>query len=238
MFDYSNRVVIVTGAVGNLGAAVARAFQQAGATLVLVDRGAERLQQMFPELTGSPDHFLAQGVDIGDQPAVAAMAAEAVRRFGRIDVLVNTVGGYRAGIPLHETSLADWDFLHNLNARPVFIACHAVVPQMLKQGAGKIINTSSAAGLHGEAGAAAYSASKSAVIRLTESLSAELKTSGINVNCVLPGLIDTPTNRAAIPGADYSRWVTPEALADIMLFLASAQASAIHGVALPVNGVG
>lgn len=238
MFDFSNRVVVVTGAAGNLGAAAAQAFQQAGAQLVLVDRGADRLQKMFPELADAPDHFLAQGVDLGDQSAVEAMVAEAVRRLGRIDVLVNTVGGYRAGIPLHETTLADWDFLHHLNARSVFIACRAVVPQMLKQQAGRIINTSSAAGLNGEAGASAYSASKSAVIRLTESLAAELKNSGINVNCVLPGLIDTPANRAAIPGADYSRWVTPEAIAEVMLFLASAQARAVHGVALPVSGPG
>ncbi|MFN7948618.1 MAG: SDR family NAD(P)-dependent oxidoreductase [Blastocatellia bacterium] len=237
MFDFSQRVVVITGAAGNLGTAVAQSFHRAGAQMVLVDRGADRLPRLFPELAGSSAHFLATGVDLGDAASVEAMAAEAVKRLGRIDVLVNTVGGYRAGTPLHETPVEDWDFMLSLNARSVFVACRAVVPHMLRQGGGKIINTSSRAAFSGEAGAAAYSASKSAVLRLTESLSAELKAQGINVNCVLPGMINTPQNRAAIPDADYSRWVEPEALADVMLFLASDYARAIHGAAVPVYGL-
>ncbi|HWQ32490.1 MAG TPA: SDR family NAD(P)-dependent oxidoreductase [Blastocatellia bacterium] len=237
MFDFSQRVVVITGAAGNLGAAVAQAFHRAGARLALADRGADRLPRMFPELAGSSDHFLATGVDLNDAASVETMAAEAVKRLGRIDVLVNTVGGYRAGTPLHETPVEDWDFMLSLNARSVFVACRAVIPHMLRQGSGKIINTSSRAAFSGEAGAAAYSASKSAVLRLTESLSAELRTQGINVNCVLPGMINTPQNRAAIPDADHSRWVEPGAIADVMLFLASDYARAVHGAAVPVYGL-
>lgn len=237
MFDFSQRVVVITGAAGNLGTAVAQSFHRAGARLVLVDRGADRLPRLFPELAGSSAHFLATGVDLGNAASVEAMAAEAVKRLGRIDVLVNTVGGYRAGTPLHETPVEDWDFMLSLNARSVFVACRAVVPHLLRQGSGKIINTSSRAAFSGEAGAAAYSASKSAVLRLTESLSAELRTHGINVNCVLPGMINTPQNRAAIPDADHSRWVEPEAIADVMLFLASDYARAVHGAAVPVFGL-
>lgn len=237
MFDFSQRVIVITGAAGNLGTAAAQAFQRAGARLVLVDHRADRLPRLFPELAGSPDHFLATGVDVDDPASVAAMTAEAVKRLGRIDVLVNTVGGYKAGPPLHETPVADWDFMLSLNARSVFVTCHAVIPHLLRQGSGKIINTSSRAALGGEAGTAAYSASKSAVLRLTESLSAELKAHGINVNCVLPGLIDTPQNRAAMPDADHSRWIEPAALADVMLFLASDDARAIHGAAVPVYGL-
>jgi NAD(P)-dependent dehydrogenase (short-subunit alcohol dehydrogenase family) len=236
MFDFSNRVVVVTGAAGNLGAAVVWAFQQARAKLALVDRAPGRLRQLFPALADSPDHFLAHSVDVTDAAAVEAMAREAVRRFGRIDVLVNTAGGYRAGTPLHETPLETWDFLLNLNARSVFAVARAVIPHMLRQGSGKIINVASRAALAGGANEAAYSASKSAVVRLTESLAAELKDSGINVNCVLPGLIDTPPNREAMPEADHSRWVAPEALSDVILFLASDAARAIHGAALPVYG--
>ena len=115
----------------------------------------------------------------------------------------------------------------------VFTVCRAFAPQLLQQGAGKIVNIASRGALAGDAGAAIYSASKSVVVRLTESLSAELKPKGINVNCVLPGLIDTPPNRAAMPNADYSRWVTPEALSQIILFLTSDAAAAIHGAAIP-----
>jgi NAD(P)-dependent dehydrogenase (short-subunit alcohol dehydrogenase family) len=238
MFDFSNQVVVVTGATGNLGGAVARAFQTAGAKLTLVDRATDRLQQVFPDLVGSPDHLLVNSVDLTDADAVEVMVAETIKRLGRIDVLVNAVGGFRAGTPLHETSLETWDFMLNLNARSVFIASRAVIPHMLAQGSGKIISVAARPGLKGSAKMAAYSASKSAVIRLTESMAAELKGAGINVNCILPGTIDTPQNRQAMPDADPSRWVKPEALADVILFLASDAAREVHGAALPVYGRG
>jgi NAD(P)-dependent dehydrogenase (short-subunit alcohol dehydrogenase family) len=238
MFDFSDHIVVVTGAAGNLGSAVAKAFRAAGATLVLLDRAADRLSRLFPELVGAADHFLAHSVDLTDADSVAAMVDEAVKRFGRIDVLVNVAGGYRGGTAVHETPLETWDLLMNLNARSVFIASGAVIPAMLERGSGKIVNVAARAALEGGRKMGAYSASKSAVVRLTESMSAELKRSGINVNCVLPGTIDTPQNRAAMPKADTSRWVAPEALADVILFLASDTARAVHGAAVPVYGLG
>lgn len=238
MFDFTNRVVVITGAAGNLGVVTARAFQSTGASLVLVDRSPDRLPKLFPELADSSKHYLATLVDLGDVAAVENMARETVNRLGKIDVLVNTAGGYRAGLPLHEAPLEDWDFLLNLNAKSVLIACRSVIPQMLRQNAGRIINIASRAALSGEANAAAYSVSKTAVVRLTESMSAELKSHDINVNCILPGMIDTPPNRQAMPDADYSQWVAPEALTDVILFLASDAARAIHGAALPVFGKG
>jgi len=238
MFDFTNLVVVITGAAGNLGVVTARAFQAAGGALVLVDRSPDRLPKLFPELAASPQHFLATGVDLGNVAAVEAMARETVNRLGKIDVLVNTAGGFRAGLPLHEAPLEDWDFLLNLNAKSVLIACRAVIPQMLQQNAGKIVNIASRAALMGEANAAAYSVSKTAVVRLTESMSAELKRHDIHVNCILPGMIDTPPNRSAMPDADFSQWVAPEALADVILFLASDAARALHGAALPVFGKG
>jgi NAD(P)-dependent dehydrogenase (short-subunit alcohol dehydrogenase family) len=236
MFDFSDRVVIVTGAVGDLGQAVTRAFQAAGARLALTDHAADRLQQVYSDIAGSRDCFLAGSVDVTDAGAVAAMVEETIGRFERIDVLVNTVGGFRGGMLLHETPLETWDLMFNLNARSVFIASRVVIPHMLRQGSGKIINVAARAGWQGSAKMAAYSASKSAVIRMTESMAAELKGSGINVNCVLPGTIDTPQNRQAMPKADYTRWIKPETLADAILFLASDAARDVHGAALPVFG--
>jgi NAD(P)-dependent dehydrogenase (short-subunit alcohol dehydrogenase family) len=237
MFDFSDRVVVITGAAGNLGGAVARAFEAAGAKLVLVDRRPDRLQRLFPKLADSPDHYLATSVDLTDVESVGAVVAEVRQRFGRIDVLVNAAGGYRAGTPVHETPLETWDFVLDLNARTGFISSSAVIPVMLEQGSGTIVNVSARAGLKGAGKAAAYSVSKSAVIRLTESMSAELKRSGINVNCILPGTIDTSQNRESMPTADHSRWVPPEALADVILFLASDAARAVHGAAVPVYGL-
>jgi NAD(P)-dependent dehydrogenase (short-subunit alcohol dehydrogenase family) len=165
---------------------------------------------------------------------VEAMVEEAAERLGRIDVLANVAGGYRAGTAVHETPLETWDFMLNLNARTAFSVSRAVIPHMLQQGAGKIIHVSARAGQQGSAKMAAYSASKSAVLRLTESMAAELKRQDINVNCVLPSTIDTPQNREAMPNADYSRWVKPEAIADVIMFLASDAARAVHGAAIPV----
>jgi NAD(P)-dependent dehydrogenase (short-subunit alcohol dehydrogenase family) len=238
MYHFSDRVVIVTGAAGNLGSAVARAFQAAGAKLVLVDRAPDRLQRLFPDLVDSSDHFLATSVDLTNVGAVEAMVDETVERFGRVDVLANTAGGFRAGTPVHETPLESWDFMLNLNARTVLIAGRAVIPQMLRQGSGKIVNVAARAALKGGAKMAAYSASKSAVLSLTESMAAELKRENINVNCVLPGTIDTPQNRQAMPKANYDRWVKPEAIADVILFLASDAGRAVQGAAVPVYGKG
>ena len=236
MSDFAHRVVMITGAAGNLGQAVARAFQAAGARLVLVDRRPDRLQRLFPELAASPDHFLATSVDLTDQVAVKGLVDEALSRFGRIDALANTAGGWRGGKPVHETPLDTLDFLLNLNARTVFIASSAVVPPMLAQGGGKIVNVAARAAMGAASKNGAYAASKSAVLRLTETMAAELKHEGINVNCVLPGTIDTPQNRQAMPGADHSRWVAPEAIADVILFLASDAARAVSGAAVPVYG--
>jgi NAD(P)-dependent dehydrogenase (short-subunit alcohol dehydrogenase family) len=234
----SNQVVAVTGSVGNLGLATARALQQVGAKTILVDRSEDRLREHYPGLIDSPDHFLAGGVDLADQDSIARMAQSALERFGRIDALVNTVGGYRGGKPVHEMGLDDWDFLFGVNLRTTLLCCRAIIPQMLRQGRGKIVNVASRDGLTGTAGYSAYSASKSAVLRLNESMAAELKGSNINVNCIMPGTIDTPQNRKAVPNGDFSKWVEPEAIAEVILFLISDAARAINGAALPVYGKG
>jgi len=231
-------VILITGAVGNLGLATARAFHAAGARTVLVDRSQERLGERFPELADSSQHLLAGGVDLSDAASLDRLVADTLARFGRIDALVHTVGAWRGGKPVHETDLADWDFLFNVNLRTTLLCCRAVIPQMLKQGRGKIVNVASRDGIAGSAGYAAYSASKSAVIRLTEALADEVKASNINVNCILPSTIDTPQNRAAQPTADFTKWVEPSAIADVILYLASDASRAIHGAALPVFGKG
>jgi len=234
----AGKVVIVTGSVGNLGLATARALQETGAKTVLVDRSEERLRENYLELAGSADHLLAGGIDLTNPDALARVAAATCDRFGRIDALVNTVGGYRGGKPVHEADLADWDFLFGINLRTTLLCCRAVIPQMLRQREGRIVNVASRDALMGSAGYGAYSASKSAVLRLTESLAAELKASNLNVNCILPGTIDTPQNRKAIPDGDFAKWVAPEAIADVILFLISEAARAVNGAAVPVYGQG
>ena len=236
MSDFTDRVVVITGATGNLGTAVARKFMVAGAKIGFLERSPDKINILFPETVNAPDQYLVQQVDVTNPDSMEEVANELLRKFGHIDILVNTVGGYRTGTPLHQTSLDTLDFMLNLNARSVFVSCQAFIPSMIDNNYGKIVNVSARPGLRGVRNAAAYSASKSAVIRLTESMSSELKHKGINVNCVIPGTIDTPQNRQATPEADFNRWVSPEAIADVILFLASDVASAIHGAAIPVYG--
>lgn len=224
------KVALVTGAAGALGGAVATVFAAAGATLALTDRSAERLR------AASGGAHWQRPCELGDGEAVAAMVDEAARELGRLDVLVNCHGMYHGGTPVHETPLADWDLIVDADARSVFHTCRAVVPHLLR-GGGRIVNVGARAALAGSAGSAIYTAAKSAVVRLTESMAAELRERGIGVNCVLPGTIDTPANRASRPDADFTRWVRPEAIADVMLFLCSDAARAVHGAAVPVYGL-
>jgi len=226
------RVVLITGAGGALGHAVAAAFR-GDARLVLTDRHQDRLQAAYGDW---PETLLATA-DLSSAESVAALCARTIERFGRIDVLVNVAGGFRGGKGLAEAPDDELDQLLAMNARSVWNACRGVLPAMLRQGAGKIVTIASLNALAGGANVAAYSASKAATLRLCESLAAEVKSKGINVNCVLPGTMDTPANRAAMPDADPARWVDTGAVADVVRFLASDAARAVHGAALPVVGL-
>ncbi|MGH8682504.1 MAG: SDR family oxidoreductase [Burkholderiales bacterium] len=231
---FSNRTVLVTGAAGNLGRIVADAFAARGANLVLVDLRPESLERAFG---AEDDRRLLAPANLLDQEQVHAAVKKAVQRFKRIDVLCNLAGGFRMGQPVHATSDETWNFLFDINARTVLHAVRAVVPGMIENGGGKVINVGAYAAQKGVAQMGAYAAAKSAVIRLTEALAAELREKNINVNCVLPTVIDTPENRTAMPGADPRRWVAPRDLANTIAFLASEDARAIHGAALPVTGL-
>ncbi|HSD95984.1 MAG TPA: SDR family NAD(P)-dependent oxidoreductase [Sulfuricaulis sp.] len=236
MSGLKDKVMIITGAAGNLGRAVAACVQAQGARMVLVERSVEHLKAAYGELKGSDHQWLAGDVDMTDPKAVNAMAAEAHKRFGRLDGLVNTVGGFRGGKPVHEADLAEWDFMYDINVRTALHACRAVIPYMLQAQRGRIVNVASRNAFQGSPNYAAYSAAKTAVLRLTESLAGELKTRGINVNCIVPGTIDTPQNREAMPKADFSTWVPPEDIAHVIAFLLSDEARSVTGAAVPVYG--
>jgi len=231
MFNFSEKVVMVSGASGNLGGAVARAFHQAGAKLVVPDRASGRMQSLFPQLSAQ-EHLLLENTDVTIPEDMQWLVGRALERFGRIDVLVNTIGGFRAGKPLHETSIKDWDFMMDLNARSIFNICQAVLPAMLEQQSGKIVNIGARPALAAGPNNAAYSASKSAVVRLTESMAEAYKHQGINVNAVLPSALVTETDLAQDPKAG----VTPEQVALVIQFLCSQEANIIHGAAIPAYG--
>jgi NAD(P)-dependent dehydrogenase (short-subunit alcohol dehydrogenase family) len=141
------------------------------------------------------------------------------------------------GESVFETQDSTWDFLFNLNTKSIVYMTQRLVPAMVAQGRGRVINVGAVAATEGQAMMGAYLASKSATIRLTESLAEEVKRYGVNVNCVMPGVIDTPRNRADMPDADFAQWVRPEKMAEVIGFLASEASSAIHGASVPVRGL-
>jgi NAD(P)-dependent dehydrogenase (short-subunit alcohol dehydrogenase family) len=231
-----DRVVLVTGAAGNLGAAVCARFAAEGARIVGVDLDAGRVADRLAGLKLGQDRLLTLGVNVLDEAATRALADQVKATFGRIDVLVNVAGGFTMGTPVHETSLDTWRHMLDLNATSVLLMAKAVVPTMIAQGSGRIVNVSARAAHKGEAQMAAYCVGKAAVLRLTEAMAAELGEHGITVNAILPSTIDTPQNREAMPKADFSKWVSPDALAETIAFLASPAAAAVSGAALPVYG--
>lgn len=238
MEDLARKVVMITGAAGNLGTSTTQKFMELDSKLALVDHSADRLQQKFGALNHSTGLYLSPSVELTDPNQVGKIVSKIVDKFGSIDALINIAGGYHAGSPVHETSVETLKNLYELNVLTMFNTCHAVIPIMLEAGAGSIINIGARSGLKGSFNTGAYSASKSGVIRLTESMSAELKRSGIRVNCVLPGTIDTPKNREDMPNADFSRWVTPGEIAEIISFLVSEKSVAVTGASIPAFGKG
>jgi NAD(P)-dependent dehydrogenase (short-subunit alcohol dehydrogenase family) len=232
--SFEQRTVMVTGATGNLGRAVAASFSSLGAQLALIGRSADLLGKTFGD-EGPRRLFLP--TDLLDTVAVEASFATAVERFGRIDALCNLAGGFRMGEAVHETADKTWDLMWDLNVRTLLNMVRVGVPHMIASGGGRIVNVGAYSAQKGLAQMAAYCAAKSDVIRITESMAAELREKNINVNCVLPTILDTPENRAAMPGADASKWVAPQDLASVIVFLASESAHAIHGASVPVTGL-
>ncbi|WP_042880288.1 SDR family NAD(P)-dependent oxidoreductase [Cupriavidus necator] len=225
--NFNGKNVLITGARGNLGRAVAQAFAQAGARVVLLDRHAAPL----PE---AGNGHLALQADLLDAAQLAQAVQQAIQACGRIDVVCNLAGGFAMGPAVHETDAAAWDHLFDMNVRTVLNLARVVVPHLLEAGGGSIVNVGANSAARGLAQMGAYCASKDALVRVTESMSAELRDRSIRVNAVLPSILDTPENRQAMPDAEHTRWVGLDALADVILFLASDAARAVQGALVPV----
>ncbi|MDF3936161.1 SDR family NAD(P)-dependent oxidoreductase [Pseudomonas citronellolis] len=226
------RVIAITGAFGNLGLALAAGAVARGAQVAMLGRsGVDGV--VLPAALG--DALLLGGVDVASLASAEQAMARIEARFGRLDGLVNAAGAFRWQT-LAEGGLAGWDQLYAANLRTAVTACKAALPLLRRADAGRIVNIGAAGALKAGAGMGAYAASKAGVARLTESLAEELKDAGVTVNAVLPSIIDTPQNRADMPDADVARWVTPAALAEVILFLLGDAAAAVTGALIPVTG--
>ena len=232
--DFAGRTVIVTGGTGALGGSVVRGFLDAGARVLVsyvVEDEVAPFRQQFADAAGRVELHRCD----------VRRAAEVETLFqhvpsGDLRAVVNLAGGYR-WTRVADTDDATLEHLLDLNLRTTFAMCRAAAPALVAAGGGAIVNVSARAALRGEAGNGVYGATKAAVLALTQSLSAELKGDGVNVNAVLPSIIDTPANRKAMPKSDPAAWVAPADLASVIVFLASDAAAAIHGAAIPVYGL-
>jgi len=219
--------IAITGAAGSLGSAIVRAALDAGATVAAIDHAAVN--------AGSGKVHAFGGVDLSSAAAVESTFAAIGEALGGLDALVNVAGTFRWE-KLEGGKLATWDLLFNVNLRTAVASCMAALPLLTQSKAGRIVNIGAAGAVKAGAGMGAYAASKAGVFKLTEALAEELKDRGVTVNAILPTTIDTPANRKDMPDADFSRWVNPAQIADVILFLLSDRAQAVTGALIPVAG--
>jgi NAD(P)-dependent dehydrogenase (short-subunit alcohol dehydrogenase family) len=222
--------IAITGGFGTLGAAVARVAAAAGAHVAAIDRA-----DAAPGSLADAGIATIAGADIADGEGARKAIDAAATALGGLDALVNIAGAFRWET-LADGSLDTWDLLYRINVRTAAAASKAALPHLRKSNAGRIINIGANAATRAAAGMGAYTASKAGVMRLTESLAEELKDANITVNAILPSIIDTPPNRSDMPNADFGKWVRPEQLADVILFLVSDAASPVTGALVPVVG--
>lgn len=232
----SGKVVIVAGGTGGLGAAVARLLLERDARVAVTFRREEEFAALQQSAGSAQDRLAGFRVDVTDSTATEKFVQQSLAQFGHIDALVNTVGAYAGGLTLWKTGAETFDRMIDLNLRSGYSLAHAVVPVLLAQKHGAIVNISAKAAWDHAAGASAYAASKAAALALMDSLAADLRGSGVRVNSILPSIIDTDANRRAMPQADFTQWPKPEDIARVVLFLLSDDARVIHGASIPVFG--
>lgn len=231
-----SRVAIVTGSTGALGRVVVKTLLENGAYVVAVYR-SEQKQKELVELLGNVGNSVVEiQADVTSEAQVQGLLLKTVEKYGRVDILLNIVGTYKGGTDVSSTPESDWDFSMDINLKSAFLCSKAVLPYMVKQNYGKIVNVSAKPAVEKRvrAKSGAYAVSKMGVKVLTETIAEEVKQ--YNINCIIPSTIDTPANRLSLLKGDPSKWVKPEDIAKVVLFLVSDDSKVIRGASLPVFG--
>ena len=233
---FSGAVILVAGGTGGLGRAVSLAFLNQDAKVVVTYRNPDEFASLQSEAGVHNSSLQGRRLDVTDVAAVGQLVEWIVKQHGRLDALVNTVGGYAGGIKLWDLDAAVFDRMLAVNLRAGFALAQAAVAPMLRQKHGAIVNVAAKAAFDHAAGASAYAASKAGALAMMDSLAADTRGTGVRVNSILPSIIATEANRKAMPNADFSSWPKPEEITQVILFLCSDLAKAIHGAAIPVFG--
>lgn len=234
--DFSEKVVLVAGGTGGLGRAVSLAFLEQGAQVTVTFRHEGEFQTLKDAAADRATRLSGFNVNVTDPEQTAELVKKIVAQWNRLDVLVNTVGGYAGGTPLWELAPEVFARMIDLNLRATYSLAKSAVPPMLARKTGAIVNVASKAAWDHAAGASAYTSTKAAAVALVDSLAADLIGTGVRANSILPSIIDTEANRKAMPNADFSKWPKAEDIAEVVLFLASDRARVIHGASIPVFG--
>ena len=232
--EFLGKTVVVTGAAGGFGEHLARAFVEEGAFVIAVDKQHTTLAKVFGD---AHELIKTVAVDLLDEAATTKIFSKLDSGSKGIDILCTVAGGFSMGELVHETTSETWELMIDLNVRTLLNSVKAIAPGMILRGKGRIITVGANAAKSGLSEMGAYCAAKSAVMRITESMAIELRPKGVNVNCILPSIIDTASNRAAMPDANPKNWVAPHELSSVVIFLASSQANAISGASIPVVGL-
>jgi NAD(P)-dependent dehydrogenase (short-subunit alcohol dehydrogenase family) len=233
---FAHTVALVAGGTGGLGRAVSVAFLGEGAAVEVTYRDGAEFDALAGAAGPNSERLVGHRVDVTDETAVDDLVASIAAKHGRLDILINAVGAYAGGTPLWDTQAAVMERMLALNLRSGFVLSRAAARAMLPHRRGAIVNVASKAAFDHAAGQGAYAASKAAAVAMLAALAADLRGTGVRANSIVPSIIDTPANRAAMPGADFSKWPQADEIARVVLFLCSDDAKVVHGAAIPVYG--
>src|SRR5580658_1403215 len=232
----AGQVVLIAGGTGGLGRAISAAFLEEGAVVIVTYRKQDEFEALRQAVGAHASRLEGLNADVTNEAAVLQQVTAMVTKHGRLDVLINAVGGYAGGRKLWEMDANVLDKMLSANLLPGYVLSRAVVPIMVRQGRGVIVNVAATAAVDHPASLAAYAASKAAAVAMIDSLDADLKDTGVRANSILPSIIDTEANRKAMPNADFAKWPKPRDIARVILFLCSDDAKLVHGAAIPVYG--
>jgi NAD(P)-dependent dehydrogenase (short-subunit alcohol dehydrogenase family) len=234
----NGKVAVVTGSTGALGRVVVKTLLDNGVRVVSTYRSEDKQRELADFVGETKGMLTSIQADVTDESSVQALFQKVIREHGRVDILLNIVGAYKGGADMANIRLSDWDFMMNVNLKSTFLCCKAALPQMMIQNFGKIVNVAARTAFEKRFRSknGAYAVSKAGVIVLTETIAEETKKFDININCIMPSTIDTPDNRQNFPDADFMKWVKPEQIANVILFLASEDSKTISGACIPVYG--
>ena len=235
MKTLENKVAIITGGTGALGRGVSKYFLEQGAKVLatfIIEKECEECKNLISTFN---DSIIYRKTDVTDEDQFLGAVKDTIANFGKVDILINIVGGFLYK-ELKDTTVEDFDKLVDMNLKSCFIGCKSVIPEMIKNSYGKIVNISAKPAIKGASGMSIYGASKAGVARITEALAEEVKDFNISVNAIIPGTIDTPRNREDMPDRDFTKWVNPEELAVIIALLCSNKSNIISGAIVPALG--